>query len=125
MKRFLKGLLVAIALIVIVIVITGTVYGRRLNRAAAELVVPPLDLTDVANGTYVGTAAIMHVQPQVSVTVADGRITAITLLNPMVGDSAGLVDRIVAAQSLNVDGITSATITTKAIKAAISDALTP
>ena len=124
MKRFLKGLLVAIALIVIVIVITGTVYGRRLNRAAAELVVPPLDLTDVANGTYVGTAAIMHVQPQVSVTVADGRITAITLLNPMVGDSAGLVDRIVAAQSLNVDGITSATITSKAIKAAISDALT-
>lgn len=124
MRRFLLRTLIVIGVFLVAMVVVTTVYGTYLKRAAAGLVIPALDLSNVADGSYSGSAQIGHVAPKVSVTVAGGRITSISLLNPVAGDGAGLVNRIVAAQSLNVDGITGATISTKTILAAVSNALT-
>lgn len=125
MKHFLKRVLLVVVIFVAVIAIAMAVYGPLLKKAAAQVTIPALNLTGIADGTYTGAAAIMHVQPRVSVTVAGGRITAISFLTPVAGGVNGMTDRIIAAQSLDVDGITGATISTKAIKAAISNAVTP
>lgn len=124
MKRLLRGLLIGVVGFVVIVVIAGLSYAVALRKAADAIIIPPLNLAGVADGTYTGSAAIMHVKPQVSVTVAGGRITSITSSASLAGDVQPMVNRIIAAQSLDVDGITGATITTKAVKAAISDAVT-
>lgn len=125
MKRFLMRTLIVVGVFLLVMVVVTLTYGSYLKRSAARLAIPALDLSHVSDGTYTGSATIGHVAPKVSVTVAGGRITSIVLLNPVAGDGTGLVNRIVAAQSLDVDGITGATITTKAMLAAVSNAVTP
>ena len=125
MKRFLLRALIVVGVFLLVMVVATTTYGAYLRRAAAGLVIPALDLSNTADGTFTGSARVGHVAPKVSVTVAGGRITSISLLNPVAGDGVGLVNRIVAAQSLNVDGITGATISTKTVLAAVSNAVTP
>jgi len=125
MKRFLRGLLIGVIGLVVIIVIAGFSYGTALRKAADAITIAPLNLAGVADGTYTGSAVIMHVKPQVSVIVAGGRITSITPSASVAGNIAPMADRIIAAQSLDVDGISGATITTKAVKAAISNAVTP
>lgn len=124
MRRFRRVLLI-VAIVLAIIVIAGFGYADSLAKAADKIIIAPLDLAGVADGTYEGSAAIMHVKPQVSVTVANGRITSVSYAPPVGPGLVGMADRIVAAQSLDVDGISGATITTKAVKAAISNAVTP
>jgi uncharacterized protein with FMN-binding domain len=125
MRRFLRGLLIVVIAFVAVVVIAGFSYAGALRKAADKTVIAPLNLSGVADGTYTGSAVIMHVKPQVSVTVAGGRIASITSSASVAGNIEPMVNRIIAAQSLDVDGISGATITTKAVKAAVSDAVTP
>ncbi len=124
MKRFLRGLLIGVVGFVVIVVVAGFSYAAALRKAADAVIIRPLNLAGVADGTYTGSAVIMHVKPQVSVTVAGGRITSITPSASVAGDVQPMANRIIAAQSLDVDGISGATITTKAVKAAISDAVT-
>jgi uncharacterized protein with FMN-binding domain len=124
MKRFLLRALMVVGIFILVMVVITTTYGTYLKRAAAKLVIPPLNLANVADGTYTGTAVVAHVRPKVSVAVAGGRITSISFVTPVAGDGVGLVDRIVAAQSLDVDDITGATISTRTVLAAVGNALT-
>jgi uncharacterized protein with FMN-binding domain len=125
MKRFLKVVLIVVVALVAFVYVAQATYGPALKKAAAQVTIAPLDLTGVADGTYTGSAAIMHVKPEVSVTVAGERITSITYSNSVVSGVQPMIDRIIAAQSLDIDGITGATITTKAMLAAVSDAVTP
>lgn len=124
MKRFLRGLLIGVVGFVVIVVVAGFSYAAALRKADDAVIIRPLNLAGVADGTYTGSAVIMHVKPQVSVTVAGGRITSITPSASVAGDVQPMANRIIAAQSLDVDGISGATITTKAVKAAISDAVT-
>ncbi|MHB8071201.1 MAG: FMN-binding protein [Candidatus Cryosericum sp.] len=125
MKRFLKVVLIVVVALVAFVYVAQATYGPVLKKAAAQVTIAPLDLTGVADGTYTGSAAIKHVKPEVSVTVAGGRITSIAVSASVAAGTKGLIDRIIAAQSLDVDGITGATITTKAMLAAVSNAVTP
>lgn len=125
MKRFFKVVLIVVVALVALGLVSQATYGPALKKAAARVTIAPLDLTGVADGTYTGSAAIMHVKPEVSVTVAGGRITSITYSNSVVSGVQPMINRIIAAQSLDVDGITGATITTKAMLAAVSNAVTP
>lgn len=58
-----------------------------------------------------------------TVKVTAGRITDITVVSPVYGDVSGLAARVIKAQSLDVDGISGATVSTKAVLKAIDNAL--
>ncbi|MFA4932542.1 MAG: FMN-binding protein [Caldisericia bacterium] len=124
MKRFLTRLLVVTAAVAFVLFWIVALYGGTLNRTSARVTLTPLDLTNVADGVYEGGATILHVAPKLRVTVAARRITEITVVSPIYGDVSGLIARVIKAQSLNVDGISGATISTKAVLKAIDSALT-
>ena len=93
------------------------------------LVAPAAAQTLPADGTYTGSANGMGGALEVSVTVAGGKITAVDVLShqetPGISDPAleKLPAAIVEAQSTDVDGVASATVTSNAIKGAVDAAL--
>ncbi len=82
-----------------------------------------------ADGVYEGSANGMGGELKVSVTVADGKITAVEVTEHK--ETAGISDpaiaqiptAIVEAQSADVDSVSGATVTSDAIKAAVKAAL--
>ncbi len=83
----------------------------------------------VKDGTYEETVAGRNADITVSTTIEGGKITAVEVTdNQETKEIAGgaLTDvpaAIVAANSVNVDGVTAATITSDAIKTAVSNAI--
>jgi uncharacterized protein with FMN-binding domain len=123
MKRVLTRMLVVIVALVFVLFWVVALYGGALNRTSGRLTLSPLDLANVVDGMYEGTATILHVAPKLHVMVTSGRITAIIVVSPIYGDVSELAARVIKAQSLDVDGISGATISTKAVLKAIDNAL--
>jgi uncharacterized protein with FMN-binding domain len=124
MRRFFTRLLVVIVASAFVLFWVVVLYGGYLNRTAARVTLPPLNLATVADGVYDGSATILHVTSKLRVTVSAARITDIVAANPVYGGVSALTARVIKAQSLDVDGITGATITTKTVLKAIDNALT-
>ena len=93
-------------------------------EAASEAAAP------VSGDVYTGSAKGMFCDIVAEVTVADGKIVDVKLTGDEETPSLGGVvleempAKILEAQSADVDGMTGATITTDAVKAAVNDALT-
>ena len=81
------------------------------------------------DGTYVGTGKGMNGKFQVTVTIAGGQVTDIQVGENSETQGIGsnaieqVPGRIIQAQSVNVDGVAGATVTSDAIKEAVADAL--
>jgi uncharacterized protein with FMN-binding domain len=89
-----------------------------------EISTPPLQ--ELSSGTYRGSYEAGMVSAEVEAVVTDGTITALTLLhhdNWRGGDAEVLIDRIIEAQSLELDVVTGATISSKTILKATQIAL--
>lgn len=84
---------------------------------------------DVADGTYEGTGVGFNGDVKVAVTVKDKQITAIEILSSS-DDAAffnrakGVIDKIIQAQSLDVDVVSGATYSSNGIINAVKNALT-
>ena len=81
------------------------------------------------DGVYVGKANGHNGPLSLEVTVEGGKITAIKVLEhqetPSISDAGFKVaDAIIAAQSLQVDTVSGATVTSRAVPAAVKNALT-
>jgi uncharacterized protein with FMN-binding domain len=82
------------------------------------------------NGTWQGRAEGLHSDIAVTVTVEKGRIAGVKI--DQQGETSGVADlaftripeEIVKAQSTKVDAVAGASISSKAIMAAVEDALT-
>lgn len=108
----------------------GVTYGNHVAAGDEVAVNAPLDFSAVPDGTYSGIADDLHGEITINVTVADGKVIAIEAdeasRSIMIGTDEQLNEyftSIIAAQSMNVDGISGATTETKAIKEAIANAL--
>ena len=86
-------------------------------------------LTDLADGTYTGTGTGYRGQTQVTVTVEDGEITAISLdasnddQEFLQDAQAGVVPAIIDQQSLDVATVSGATFSSNGILEAVANAL--
>ena len=124
-----------IALGVVVVLGGAGAYGWSLlmkeHKEARGLPLDAVDFSRLRDGTYHGAYAggmYKWRANECDVTVADGRVAAIRLTaskdpgreNTQVGP---LYDRVVQAQSLQVDTISSATLTSKAYLQAVENAL--
>lgn len=97
---------------------------RRFVRAA----VPDVDLSKVADGTYPGSCDVFPVSVEVRVTVKGHRIAGIELVKHRNGQGTpaeAIPARIVEAQSLKVDAVSGATLSSKVILKAVQNALNP
>ena len=110
------------------------------NAAAAALTAAGLDPADyqtgsssagaMTPGTYTAKAKGMDGEITIDVTVDDAKITKIDITDENETDSVGdkalgiVADAIVDKQSLAVDSVSGATVSSAAMKAAVADALT-
>jgi len=84
------------------------------------------DLNKISNGEYRGNSKVGPVRVTLDVTMLNNKITSIKIIqhrNGRGGSAEAIVPKVIEAQSLNVDVISGATGSSKAILKAIENAL--
>jgi uncharacterized protein with FMN-binding domain len=104
----------------------ATAQMRALERIRA-LPVPAVAFDSLADGLYRGSFTVLGLPLAVETEIRQGRVTALRPLDPGGGLyprlARGIEAKIVAAQRLDVDGVTGATTTSRAYQLAAADAL--
>lgn len=101
-------------------------YNASLQKAAQEAEEAEAGIQD---GAYEGSAFGFGDLITVSVTIKDGRITDISVLNasgedrPYYNQSLPLLDEMIDKQSTEVDTVSGATLTSEGLIGAVADAL--
>lgn len=101
-------------------------YNASLQKAAQEAEEAEAGIQD---GTYEGSAFGFGDLITVSVTIKDGRITDIAVLDasgedrPYYNQSLPLLDEMIDKQSTEVDTVSGATLTSEGLIGAVADAL--
>ena len=97
------------------------------KSAVKETTFGDLDISTVPDGVYVGEYDVDFVSAKVEVTVQDGVIINIDILEHKNGRGSRaevVVDRIVEEQKIEVDAVSGATNSSTVIKKAVENALT-
>ncbi|AIQ58583.1 FMN-binding protein [Paenibacillus borealis] len=134
MKSRWKRNLLIVCISVIIIVLAGLAAGwlftEKEHREARNVQIAEVDFKQLHAGDYIGEYAggmYKWRANKVQVTVTAQKVTAIKLLehskNQPDTSAEELFSRVIRAQSLQVDSISGASLTSKAYLKAIEDAL--
>ncbi|SMC64585.1 FMN-binding protein [Papillibacter cinnamivorans] len=127
MKKIIKIILIALAVIALVFA-GGMAYLTRGLDSGSKLLLSGVDPSSVRDGTYAGTYEAGRWTNEVAVTVKDGAITEIRIVNdvvfPLDDVTDELLSRVITAQDTRVDAVSGATVTCKAYLKSIENALT-
>lgn len=123
-----------ILFIIFVIIASLTAFGiymiNKINQEMEVLTIseiPEINLVQIDDGTYSGSFKSLLIKVQVEVTIQNHVITDIIILEHQNGqgdDADVIIDDVLLEQSINIDFISGATYSSKAILLAIGDALT-
>lgn len=111
-------------LIVIIILAIAFVVVKSIN--VKEVEVSNIELDMIEDGIYKGGYDSTLVKARVSVEVRSHTIKTITIDEHQTGlgkKAETIIDKIIDEQSLQVDGITGATVSSNTIRKAVEDAL--
>lgn len=100
---------------------------REYQKNVASITFENIVLSDVEDGTYVGEYDAGYIYAKVEVTIEDGRIISINLMehrNEKGKTAEVILDNIVAMQEIDVDAVSGATNSSNVIKKAIENAVT-
>jgi uncharacterized protein with FMN-binding domain len=128
LKKRVTALIVVVAVVAALAIAAG-IFAAKFKRMAREMgamTFERIDVSRVRDGAYRGSCKLFPVTAVVRVRVEGGRIAGIDVLKHMHGPGYGaeeLVRRVVEAQSLEVDAVSGASGSSKAMKKAIEDAL--
>ncbi len=125
MKKLKKIAFFLIVLIIIGFLSLKFVSNKIVSNAEA-LPVKEINFEQIEDGQYIGNYEIFPVKVSVRVSIQDGEITQIDLLEHFNGKgipAEKIVDHIIEKQSLQVDSISGATVSSIAIKKAVEDSL--
>ena len=124
--------LIPVVLAVIAVVVIGLSIFNKGMADIKRLSVENIDVSLLKDGNYFGEYENGRWQYHVEVTVRDGEIKEIRVLNTKTGPfemkmyddvNTELIQRIVQNQSLQVDTVTGATVNGKALLKAVENAL--
>jgi len=124
-----KIISVIILLFLLIFLICGAVYLKNVadyKRAIGETTFDEIDIADVSDGTYIGEYDVNFIYAKVEVTVQNGEITNINILEHRHerGKAAeAITNKIVDEQKIDVDAISGATNSSTVIKKAVENAL--
>jgi uncharacterized protein with FMN-binding domain len=130
MKLSRKRILSFVAVLLFLIgLIFAAVYLKDLadyKKAVRDTTFSNLDISNVPNGVYVGEYDVDFVYAEVEVTVQNGVITNIAILEHKNGRGKPaeiVTDRILEEQKIDVDAVSGATNSSIVIKKAVENAL--
>ncbi|MCD8379653.1 MAG: FMN-binding protein [Lachnospiraceae bacterium] len=107
----------------------GAVYLKKVadyKRAVKETAFDEIDVTNVSDGSYIGEYDVNFIYAKVEVTVEDGMIVSINILEHRHerGKAAEtVIEKIIEEQKIDVDSISGATNSSTVIKKAVENAL--
>ncbi|HWQ78570.1 MAG TPA: FMN-binding protein [Anaerovoracaceae bacterium] len=125
-KKIILGIIAAVLLVGLAF---GVKYYRDFEyyqKAMSALTIENIDPKDIKDGTYTGSFDARVISAVTRVTVKDGKITNIELLEHKNGrgkPAEAIVDKILEEQSLDVDAVSGATNSSKTILKAVENAL--
>lgn len=125
-KRVVLWIAVAVVLIALVWL---TIYLKRTwdyRKAVRDITFQGIDVSQIADGVYVGDCDVDFIYAKVEVTVQEGKITNIALLahkNDRGSTAETVIDKIVAEQKIQVDAVAGATNSSTVLKKAVENAL--
>jgi len=126
MKRVIKTLGL-ILLLVLLIALAGVFYLNLGMKEGVEKEIPIYSAKNLADGQYSGSTDQGRWSNQLTVTVKNGKITEIELVKDVTFVqpelSTRIFDRVIAAQTTDIDVVAGATTTSKAYLQSIAAAL--
>ena len=118
-----------VLLLLLIGLICGAVYLKKVadyKRAVGETTFGEIDIADVSDGIYIGEYDVNFIYAKVEVTVEDGEIVSINILEHRHerGKAAEtVIEKIIEEQKIDVDAISGATNSSTVIKKAVENAL--
>ncbi len=124
-----KTVLFVIMFLLLVGFVLGILYLKSVadyRQAVRETTFEDINISDIPDGVYAGEYDVNFIYAKVEVTVQNGEITNINILEHRHerGKTAEVIaDSIVAEQKIDVDAISGATNSSTVIKKAVENAL--
>ena len=121
----LSGLIMALLLVVHIAFGVGSLINYQREMAAVSI--SNVSVENLPDGDYEGVCDVGYIKARVCVTIEDGRMTKIELLehrNERGAAGEGVVERMLNAQSTQVDTVSGATNSSRVIQKAVENALT-
>ncbi|MFB0919810.1 MAG: FMN-binding protein [Oscillospiraceae bacterium] len=126
MRKGLKILLIVIAVLAALVITAFLLMKNTADKALANIVFEDIDMAQAQNGTYYGETDAGMVYVKVAVTVENHGIKDIDIVEHRNGRGAkaeAITDTMIKDNSYNVDDVSGATLSSRAIKSAVSKAL--
>ena len=120
----LSGLIMALLLVVHIAFGVGSLINYQREMAAVSI--SNVSVENLPDGDYEGVCDVGYIKARVCVTIEAGEITSIELLehrNERGAAGEGVVERMLAAQSTDVDAVSGATNSSRVIQKAVENAL--
>lgn len=121
-----KKILIILLCTILFVLIGASLYLKRLVNDVNSITVSNLNMANITDGIYVGKYSITPVYVEVEVTVTEYKITNIKIIeheNGLGGKAEKIVDDVISRQSLEVDAVSGATVSSKCIIKTIENAL--
>ena len=124
-----KIVLFAILFLLLVGLVWGIIYLKSVadyKQAVKETSFKDINISDISDGVYIGEYDVNFIYAKVEVTVQNGEITNIIILDHKHerGKAAeSITNKIVDEQRIDVDAISGATNSSTVIKKAVENAL--
>lgn len=117
------GLVIVIGLAILVNYLLGV---KKYQNTVKNMTFSEANIKDIPDGIYEGDCNVDYIYAKVKVTVQDGKIQNIELVEHKNDKGAAaevIVDEMVEQQKIDVDVVTGATNSSKVIKKAVENAL--
>ena len=118
-----------VLLLLLIGLICGAVYLKKVadyKRVVGETTFGEIDIADVSDGIYIGEYDVNFIYAKVEVTVEDGEIVSINILEHRHehGKAAEtVIEKIIEEQKIDVNAVSGATNSSTVIKKAVENAL--
>lgn len=125
--KTIKIIILVVLILIVGCSITMYVKYKDMVRTFQKTTVNDINIKKVKDGVYTGQFEKFLILVELKVTVKNHKITGIEIVNQRAGkgyEATEITDKVVKAQSLKVDSVTGATISSVAILKAIERALT-
>lgn len=122
-KRYL------VVLILLILIIVGFIGVKNMQsnlESLKDLEIANIDISKVGDGKYTGSYQVFPISVEVKVTINNHQITGVDLLKHQNGQGAPaetILDKVVEAQTLQVDIVSGATYSSIVILRAIENSL--
>lgn len=130
-EKFMKRRVIMCMAIFLLLIglVSSAVYLKSVadyKKAVKETVIGDVDLSAIPDGVYVGAYDVDFIYAKVEVTVRDGKMTDIAILEHRQerGKAAeAVIADMIAEQRIDVDAVSGATNSSTVIKKAVENAL--